>query len=103
MIHRYLPLQKPVALLRIIEALLVYFDIASVEQAEAVIEKSRVFLIRSTRTIPPTVAGFSCQNSKLMVIPSSCIVITRRSALPSAIIHPYSVRICPSPGVTSPI
>ncbi len=31
----------------IVEALLVYLDIAPVEQAEAVLEKARVFLIRS--------------------------------------------------------
>jgi len=46
-IHRYLPLKEPVVLMRIVEALLVYPDIASVEQAEAVLEKARVFLIRS--------------------------------------------------------
>ena len=47
MIHRHLPLKEPVVLMRIVEALLVYPDIASVEQAEAVLEKARVFLIRS--------------------------------------------------------
>jgi hypothetical protein len=46
-IHRHLPLKEPVVLVRIVEALLVYLDIASVEQAEAVLEKTRVFLIRS--------------------------------------------------------
>jgi hypothetical protein len=46
-IHRYLPLKEPVVLMRIVEALLVYPDIAPVEQAEAVLEKARVFLIRS--------------------------------------------------------
>ena len=40
MIHRHLPLKKPIVLMRIIEALLVYLDIASVEQAEAVQEKA---------------------------------------------------------------
>ena len=34
-IQRYLPLKEPVVLMRIVEALLVYPDIASVEQAEA--------------------------------------------------------------------
>jgi hypothetical protein len=46
-IHRYLPLKEPVVLMRIVEALLVYPDIASVEQAEVLLEKARVFLIRS--------------------------------------------------------
>ena len=86
-IHRHLLLKKPVVLMRIVKALLIYLDIVSVEQVEAVLEKAPVFLIRSTSTIPPTVAGFSCQNSKLMVIPSLCIVITRRPALPLSIIH----------------
>ena len=45
--HRYLPLKEPVVLMRIVETLLVYLDIAPVEQAEAVLEKPRVFLIRS--------------------------------------------------------
>jgi hypothetical protein len=31
LIHRHLPLKKPIVLMRIIEALLVYFDITSVE------------------------------------------------------------------------
>jgi hypothetical protein len=46
-IHRYLPLKEPVVLMRIVEALLVYPDIASVEQAEVLLEKAYVFPIRS--------------------------------------------------------
>ena len=46
-IHRYLPLKEPVMLMRIVEVLLVYPDIAPVEQPEAVLEKARVFIIRS--------------------------------------------------------
>jgi len=53
-IHRYLPLNEPIVLMRIVEVLLVYLDIASVEQAEAVLEKACVLLIGSisSRIIP---------------------------------------------------
>jgi hypothetical protein len=34
LIHRHLPLKKPIVLMRIIEALLVYFDITSVTSAQ---------------------------------------------------------------------
>ena len=46
-IDRHLSLKEPIVLMRIIESLLVYLDITSVEQAKITLKKKHVFFIRS--------------------------------------------------------